>query len=83
MGIYFTQVTTISCGLKNRAEIRKKLGRNEGQVESAGINRQKVGDARALQERSSEPPDLESCAGGGDIAGEVLDRGTDGLGIEP
>jgi hypothetical protein len=28
-------------------------------------------------------PDLESCAGGGDIAGEAFDRGTDGLGIEP
>ena len=31
---------------------------------SAGINRHAVGNERVLQERSSEPPDLESCGGG-------------------
>jgi hypothetical protein len=51
-----------------------------GRSESAGMNRQEDGDARAPQ---ANHPDLESCAGGGDIAGEALDRGTDGLGIEP
>ena len=30
----------------------------------AGINRHTVGNERVLQERSSEPPDLESCGGG-------------------
>ena len=31
---------------------------------SAGINRHAVGNERVLQERNSEPPDLESCGGG-------------------
>ena len=31
---------------------------------SAGINRHAVGNERVLQERSSEPPDLEFCGGG-------------------
>jgi hypothetical protein len=30
----------------------------------AGINRHAVGNERVLQERNSEPPDLESCGGG-------------------
>ena len=38
---------------------------------SAGINRHAVGNERVLQERSSEPPDLESCGGGREAAAEA------------
>ena len=38
---------------------------------SAGINRHAVGNERVLQERNSEPPDLESCGGGREAAVEA------------
>ena len=37
----------------------------------AGINRHAVEDERALQERSSEPPGLESCGGSREAAVEA------------
>ena len=44
---------------------RKKVGRRDVLLcPCAGINPHVVGNDRVLQERSSEPPGLESCGGG-------------------
>jgi hypothetical protein len=45
--------------------------RGDGDWQCAGINRHAVEDERALQERSSEPPGLESCGGSREAAVEA------------
>ena len=51
-------------------------------MDSVGINRRGVVNARVTQERSSDHPDPEPCEGGREAALEALDRGICGLGIE-
>jgi hypothetical protein len=51
-------------------------------LDSVGINRHGVVNARVTQERSSDHPDPEPCEGSREAALEALDRGICGLGIE-
>ncbi len=53
----------------DRSAIQKKILKMKD--ECAGINRHAAEDERALQERSSEPPGLESCGGSREAAVEA------------